>query len=118
MRCRRAAADRTSSQSGKVSVGIAFPKVIALGIGILHVRIADSAHLLHDDAICERCTAQFGPVLAPATVDHVVDSREGEILVVEMAVEHGRQQCFTLLDESIINREEKNCSNLLRFQTQ
>jgi hypothetical protein len=71
-------------------VCIVHPEVISLRIRIDHARRTDLPNLLQQRPVRQHRAAEVFPVLALPAGDHVVDRSEGVILVVEMAMEHGK----------------------------
>jgi hypothetical protein len=73
-----------------VGLDIVVPKLIALGVGIRDVGATDPIYFAKRATVTERRLAQGSPVLPAATADHIVDGGERELLVIEVAVLHGR----------------------------
>ena len=89
---KRAAAERTRSQSGgappAVGSDIVHPEMMALGVGIPDMSATDALDPIRDERIGADGSAQVGPVGPTAACDHVV-YRGGRIaLMVEVTVPH------------------------------
>jgi hypothetical protein len=85
-----------------VFFGIVHPEVMALSVGIADVRTANALYLVQQSAVGQSSPAQFSPLAPPTAGDHVVDSSEGEALMVEMAMQHDEQHTLTMIDKRII----------------
>src|SRR5271165_1193119 len=90
------------SHSGKgLAGGIVVPEVIALGVVVADVGRAHAQHAGTDFGRRIDFGKQGRPRLALAAVDHVVDRRKREPVVVEMPVPHSRaagSDCATRID--------------------
>ncbi len=87
---RCAAAERTRSHSGSSSFGILLPEVIALRVGIAYLRRADAENSLGQPRIRQQRPTQFRPIRPLAARDDVVNRREGQVLVIQVAVKHAK----------------------------
>jgi len=68
---------------------IVHPEMVTLGIGVRNVSVANLLHLVQQSTICQNGLAQVCPILPLTARDHIVNGREGEALMVEMAMKHG-----------------------------
>jgi hypothetical protein len=89
IRCKWAADDSTSSQSGSgaVFIGIVHPKVVALCVGVCQIGATDALYFAQQCVVCKCCLAQVCPVAPLPTRDQSVNGGEAIALMVEMAVQ-------------------------------
>jgi len=59
--------------------------------------------------------AQVNPVPPPTARNHVVDGSEGEALMIEMAMKHGEQHTFTIVDNRILRERREKSNTILRM---
>ena len=64
------------------------PEMMALRTGVVGTMAADAFDPVEQRLVPEGGATEIGPILPPAPGDDVVDGREGEALVVEVAVQH------------------------------
>ncbi len=60
--------------------------MVALGIGIGNMSLTHPQHFFHHGSIAECGLAQLNPIPALATSDHIVDGRQGKLLMGQMSV--------------------------------
>ena len=65
------------------------PEVMPLGVRVADAGAADPFDPFEEGGVGANGAAQGGPVVPPASRDHVVDRRKRVPLVVEVAVLHG-----------------------------
>jgi len=64
------------------------PEMIALGVGINDAGAADAHDFFQIGAIRQDGSAQVLPIPALATGDDIIDGRQGQILMIEVSVDH------------------------------
>jgi len=60
--------------------------MVALGMGIVNVRLAYAQHLCQDDLIIEHCLTQFSPILSLPSCNDVINRCKRKILMDEMSM--------------------------------
>ncbi len=123
IRCKRAADERTSSQSGggaalfnAVFFNVVHPEMISLGVGVGNIRAADAFHFFKQRPIPKNRAAQVSPILPAAARDHIVDGRKGQALMVEVAMQPGGQQAFTIFNPAILAGIATACNAVSRLK--
>jgi hypothetical protein len=77
-----------------VFLGIVHPEVVALRIGIRHVRTANLLYFVEQGTVSQRRMSQLSPVTPAPTQNYIVDGGEGETLVIKVSVKHGKLMRF------------------------
>jgi len=65
------------------------PKMVTLRTGIGDVRVAYLLYFLQEAGTGQDCQAQFLPILALASGDHVINRCKAQLLMIKMPVNHG-----------------------------
>ena len=63
--------------------------MMALRVGVTNMRLANAFNLAQKRRVRQHRAAQLGPVLPAPARNYIVNACKGELLMVEVAVQHG-----------------------------